>query len=238
MPRRKGARFSKLFEKLRGTGGNPPTTGPTGEFYKYLTGVNKITMPNAIPAAARELVDVGVIPFATTPNGTTAGNRYLVGMTAYSYNGLRTRAKNFALADFGIYIKESGEKDNDNYFPALLRCSYSRSGATTNPNKVSAITKEPYSYTPRRTFAFPVGRTIAVYDAEEGTAETAINEVDEFDVVKTLTGWLKAGKKDTSTATVDDKDKAISVSYDPEKFAPARSNEAAPNAAIDGVVVD
>ncbi len=77
-----------------------------------------------------------------------------------------------------------------------------------------------------------------MYDAETGAAETAIAEVDELDVVRTLVSWLKAGKKDTDTATIAEDQKAVSVSYEPEKYAPARANEAAPDAAISGVTVN
>ncbi len=238
MARRRRGRFSKLNEKLRGVGGVPSGTGETSEYFKYLTGQKKLTIPNAIDGVAREIYDVAVIPFAISPSGTTAANRFKTGMTAYSYNGLIGRTGNLDLIDFGIYRIESGEQVNDNYYPALLRASYTKSGATTNSNKVSGITGKSYSYTPRRTFSFPVGRTVSVYDAETGTAETVIGEVDELDVVKTLVSWLKAGKKDTDTATISEDQKAVSIAYEPEKYAAARSNEAAPTSAISGVTVN
>ena len=238
MPRRRRGRFSRLNEKLRGVGGVPTGTGETSEYFQYLTGQKEITIPNAIDGAARDLIDIALIPFAVTPTGVTAANRYKHGITAYSYNGLRTRTGNLALADFGVYTIETGEQVNNNYYPALLRASYSRSGATANPDKRSQITNKRYSYTPKRNFSFPVGRTLSVYDAETGAAETAIAEVDELDVVKTLVGWLKAGKKDTDTATIAENQKAMSVSYDPEKYAPASTNDAAPDAEIPGVVVN
>ena len=237
MPRRKKGRFSKLNELLKGTGGVPTGTGATAEYFRYRTGQKEYTVPNAIDGDSRKLYDVALIPFAVTPTATTAPNRYRYSMTAYSYNGLLTRTGNLNIADFGVYNIASGEQDNDNYFPALLRASYTRSGATTNNNKTSGITGRTYSYTPNRTFSFPLGRTTEVPDAETGAAQTDIADVDELDVVKTLTGWLKAGKKDTDTATIADNQKAISVSYDPEKFATAESNEPAPATAITGVTV-
>lgn len=238
MARRNRSRFSRLNEQLRNIGGVPSGTGATTEYFRYLTGQKKLTIPNAIDGAARQIIDVGVIPFATTPTGTTPANRYRHGITAYSYNGLRDRTGNLTLSDFGVYLLEGGEQINDNFFPALLRCSYTRSGATNNPAKRSGITNEPYSYTPKRTFSFPLGRTVSVFDAEDGAAETSINEVDELDVVKSLVSWVKAGKKDSDTATITEGNKAISVSYEPEKFAPARSNQEAPNTTITGVSVN
>lgn len=238
MPRRRKGRFSKLNELLKGTGGVPTGTGATAEYFKYRTGQKEYTVPNAIDGEARKLYDVALIPFAVTPAGTTPASRYRYSMTAYSYNGLISRTGNLAIADFGVYNIASGEQDNDEYYPALLRASYTKSGATTNNNKESGITGRRYSYTPNRTFSFPVGRTVSVYDAETGAAETAIAEVDELDVVKTLTGWLKAGKKDTDTATIADTQKANSVSYEPEKFATPESNEAAPATAIPNVTVN
>ena len=218
MPRRRRGRFSKLNEQLQAVGGVPSGTGAVSEYFKYRTGQKQFTVPNALSGAAREIYDVALIPFAVTPNSTTAANRYRYGMTAYSYNGLVGRTGNLTLADFGVYTIVSGEQDNDEFYPALLKASYTKTGATNNPNKPSGITGRTYSYTPRRTFSFPVGRTLSVYDAKEGTPETAIAEVDELDVVKTLVGWLKAGKKDTDTATIGENNKAISVSYEPEKF--------------------
>ena len=238
MPRRRRGRFSRLNEKLRGVGGVPTGTGETSEYFQYLTGQKEITIPNAIDGEARDLIDIALIPFAVTPTGVTPANRYKHGITAYSYNGLRTRTGNLALADFGVYTIETGEQVNNNYYPALLRSSYSRSGATTNPDKRSQITNKRYSYTPKRNFSFPVGRTVSVYDAETGAGESAIADVDELDVVKTLVGWLKAGKKDSDTATIAENQKAMSVSYDPEKYAPASTNESAPDAEIPGVVVN
>ncbi len=238
MGRRRRGRFSKLHEQLRKVGGVPTGTGETSEYFQYLTGQKEFTIPNAIDGAARELLDVALIPFAVTPTGTTAANRYKHGISAYSYNGLRTRTGNLTLADFGVYTIETGEQVNDNYYPALLIASYSRSGAAAIPEKRSGITNKKYSYTPKRSFSFPIGRTVSVYDAETGAGESAIADVDELDVVKTLVGWLKAGKKDTDTATIAENQKAMSVSYDPEKYAPASTNESAPDAEIPGVVVN
>ncbi len=133
MGRRRRGRFSKLHEQLRKVGGVPTGTGETSEYFQYLTGQKEFTIPNAIDGAARELLDVALIPFAVTPTGTTAANRYKHGISAYSYNGLRTRTGNLTLADFGVYTIETGEQVNDNYYPALLIASYSRSGAADNP---------------------------------------------------------------------------------------------------------
>ena len=237
MPRRRRGRFSKLNEQLKAVGGAPSGTGAVSEYFKYRTGQKQFTVPNALSGVARELYDIALIPFATSPAGITAANRYRYGMTAYSYNGLVSRTGNLNLIDFGVYTIESGEQDNDEFYPALLRASYTRSGATANPNKTSNITGRTYNYTPKRTFSFPVGRTLSVYDAETGTAETAIADVDELDVVKTLTGWLKAGKKDTDTATIDEDNKAFTVSYEPEKFNAPATNQAAPATAIPSVTV-
>lgn len=238
MPRRRKGRFSKLNEKLRGVGGVPTGTGETSEYFQYLTGQKEITVPNAIDGEARDLVDIALIPFAITPSGTTAPNRYKHGITAYSYNGLLTRTGNLAVSDFGIYTIESGEQVNNNYYPALLRSSYSRSGATAQPEKRSQITNKKYNYLPKRNFSFPVGRTTAVSDAVTGATETNIQDVDELDVVRALVGWVKAGKKDADTATIAEDQKAMSVSYDPEKYAPSSTNDAAPATAIPGVSVN
>ncbi len=124
MGRRRRGRFSKLHEQLRKVGGVPTGTGETSEYFQYLTGQKTYTVPNAIDGDSRNIVDVALIPFAITPTGTTPNNRFKYGITAYSYNGLRSRTGNLALIDFGVYTIESGEQINDNFFPALLRTSY------------------------------------------------------------------------------------------------------------------
>ena len=239
MPRRR-SRFSSLRRRLRDAGGVPSTSAPTDlqEYYKYATGQNSIKVDRAISGASRERLKLSLIPFAVTPDTTPADGALLVFMTTYSYKGLLTRADGAGgLNAFGLSTDTSTADSEDEFFPALIRASYTRSGASQISDKESGVTKKKYKYTPRRNFSFPFGRTTtSVKDAKKDTAETTISDVDELDVAKTLVNNLKNGSTDGSVNSADNK-RAISVSYEPELYKPATEGKAAPAAsAIDSTV--
>ncbi len=211
MPRRR-RRYSQLEYMLKKSNGNIPTSGPLGEYYKYKTGQKELVQSNPIPAEARELFLVGVIPFAVAASGSLATERYLTTMSAYSLVGLQTRS-NIPEANFGIYKVEGGEQVNPVYYPALLKVKYAKSGEQVEPNRPSQITGDKYNYLYGRTFSFPFGRTTTgVIDAETGTAETSIVDVQELDVLRSLKTQLAAG-----TGTRE----PISFSYEPEDLGDA-----------------
>lgn len=221
MPRRR-SRFKRLRAQLRAVGGVPSGEGETTNFYKYVIGQNKLEMANAIDGESRKLLNIALIPFANSSTTDAATERYLAQISSYSWKGILTRSP-LDYADFGIYLPDGGYNVNPNYYPALIRATYSKSGATTNDNKVSDITGNKYSYTPKRSFSFPFGRAQGYQDAKTKTAETSIANVDELDASSTLLKWLKAGGKNNppnpSPANV-----AESVSYEAEVFKPASSN--------------
>lgn len=208
MPRRK-QRFSRLLENLRNNGGTPTGTGPLKEFHDYLVGVNKVTQQNKIPVEGRQLYEVGLIPFAVTPTGTTPDQRYIGTISAYSYKGLTNRAA-IDVDDLGINFIAGGEQNNSDYYPALVKTKFDASSSTLLPEKTSAITGRKYPYKYGRTFSFPFGRTTSTTtDAQSGATETNINEVDELDVYRSVQTKLEVG---TGTA------KPLSISYEPEVF--------------------
>lgn len=227
MARRK-QRYSKLLEKLRAQGGSAPT-GADGElvgFYNYLLGAtnSKIKHPNAIPGEARKRYKISLIPFGLSATDNTVENRNIAYISAYSLKAVLSTRVNVNKNDLGIFNSEDGGTDNPSYFPALLRASFSRSGATTDPNKISAVTGQPYSYTPKRTFSLPFGRTTTATDAKTKTAETSLAEVDEIDVAQSLI--TKLGE----ATNVDDR--PTSVSYEPELFKIASAGEDDTTAAL------
>lgn len=213
MPRRKG-RYSKLLASLRESG--VPSAGTTGEekrlqgFYKYIIGDSKIEQNNKIPAEARKLFKIGLIPFAVSAASTAVTERYIAYMSAYSLKGLKDRTPNTLEAQLGIFKEEGGEIENSNYYPALIRASFSTTSAGVVEKKVSAVTKQAYRYDYKRTFSFPFGRSAVVEDAETGTAETTVANVDEIDVFRFVANNLKAN---TTAANVP-----TSISYEPEVF--------------------
>lgn len=219
---RRRQRYSRLFDKLRAQGGQVPTgTGEIAGFYDFLLGKegSKIVQTNKIPAEARKRYKVGLIPFGVSATDTTVENRYIGYISAYSLKALKSTRVNANENDFGHFPSDEGGEEENNYFPALLKATYSRSGAVTDPDKISAVTGQPYSYTPKRTFSFPFGRTTTnTSDAKTGATETTLNNVDELDVLKSLTEKLKAGTSDAS--------KPSSISYDPELFREVVGSEA------------
>lgn len=233
MPRRR-SRFGALNRQLRAVGGVPTGDGPVSEYYKFLIGQKTLTVPNAISGEARELYNVAVIPFGVSATSTDPEERSVCQMSAYSINGLISRCP-LDFEDFGIYTDTAGAEVNPNFFPALIKAAYTRSGATTIENKQSGITGRRYNYTPRRNFSFPFGRALGYLDAEEGTPETAIGNVDELDASRSLLRWLSNGSQ-TATPGAEGV-QAVSVSYDAEIYKPASSNPDAPTSAISGVTV-
>lgn len=210
MARRK-PRYSRLREKLREENGVPQAGSKTYEFFRFLTGQRSITQANKVSGNAKKRVKIGLHPFAVTPTGTTPGDRFIGYISLYSLKGLRTRA-NADEADLGIFLISGGEDSESEYYPALIRASYSASGSTTEDNKTSGVTGEQYSYTYKRTFSFPFGRaaTTNIVDAETGATETTINDADELDVLRSTVQLLK-----DSSGTGDP---AITIAYEPEIF--------------------
>ncbi|MEM8780000.1 MAG: hypothetical protein AAGF26_14235 [Cyanobacteria bacterium P01_G01_bin.49] len=149
-----------------------------------------------------------MIPFALTPSGTTADQRYVTSMSAYSLKGLSDRAA-ATEANLGIYKIEGGEVSNPSFYPALIKAAYDASSSSAQPEKVSQITGEKYPYKYARTFSFPFGRVASADDAKTGTAGTAITDADELDVYRDVKTKLEAG-----TGTQLPK----SISYEPELF--------------------
>lgn len=184
MPRRV-QRFSRLFDKLRASGGNfAGDEGEIAKFQQFLTGQRKITVQNAVEGAGRKLVSVGVLPFgediAATP---TNADRYAVTMSTYSYAGWDSRIKSqVTAAELGWAAPDAANKSakEAQFFPALAKFTMTRSGAVENPAKISGVTGNTYSYTPRRTFGIPFGRTLTavIESAKGGAAATDVEKVE------------------------------------------------------------
>ena len=183
MPRKR-RRFNRLFRELKGVGSGNPEDGRTGEFLKFLRGQNKIVQQNKISPEARELFKIALYPFALTPTGATPDQRYEANISAYSLNGLSTRATGISEDKLGINRIVGGERNDSGFFPALMKATFDSSTSTVNENKISGITKEPYRYKYGRTFSFPFGRTTNVTDAGDGSNETVLKDVDELDVYR------------------------------------------------------
>lgn len=189
MPR-KVQRFSRLMDKLRSTGGSfGEGDGEVQNFYRFLTGQRKITVDNAISGQARKLVSVAVMPFGSDIQATPGdSDRFQVTMSTYSYAGWDSRVKSqLSAAELGWAAPAAANKNakEEQFFPALAKLTMTRSGAVTLENKVSGVTGKTYTYTPRRTFSLPFGRTLAsVTEPAKGSAAATDIEQVEYEGVK------------------------------------------------------
>lgn len=211
MPRRR-QRYKNLLQDLKKLNGATPDAGTdAAKFLDYLTGKNKIKIYNKVPSGGKDRFNIAVIPFAVSPTGTTADQGYKATITAYSYAGLKGRT-GLDIADFGISFIEAANKNADEFYPALIKPSYSSSNNLRPATTKSAVTNKAYEYKRTRTFSIPCGRTLTVQDAKSGANETNISQVDELDTVKSLKVKM-FGKTDPSN-------KPVSIGYEPEFFKP------------------
>jgi len=207
---RRRPRFARLMRTLRANGGEVSGDSRLAKFKRYLQGESKANSYNPLPSSQRQRYSVAVIPFGTTPpagiSASTGEGKYLAGITNYSYAGMTDRCK---LTDdkCGIHKIVGGERDDENFYPALFKPTFNRASGTTS-DKVSGITGDTYKYTPARAFSVPFGRTItSVDDAETGDAETVLDNADEKDVYASLAEDVRTNPSATGL---------ISISYEPE----------------------
>jgi len=206
---RKRSRYAKLLQELKTTEGNPTTGSRLEKFLDYLTGKNKSTIVNKPPENSLKRYNLAIYPFGIEPEGTEAADRYKVTITAYSYQGMKDVG--LAITDLGASFIVGGEKDNADFFPALIKPSVISTAYVGNENQVSAITGDTYNYEPTRTYSMPFGRTVAAPDATTGVATGNLAASDEVDVSR----YLK-----TKIQTGDESANIKSVGYDPELFKP------------------
>lgn len=206
---RKRSRYARLLRELKTTNGQPTADSELAKFVDFLTGKTKLTVANKLPEGYKDRFNLTVLPFAVTPTGDTASQRYKTPITRYSYAGLKNKV-NLANNIFGIGFVADGNQEDGNFFPALIKPSYTSSQGS-NPNKTSAVTGKQYNYQRTRTFSIPFGRTTQAVDAATGAAETNITDVDELDVLRSVR---------TAISSATNKDDLISMSYDAELFRP------------------
>lgn len=195
MPRR-GRRFTQLERALKLAHGNPEPGSPLAHYKDFKDGKVKIDVKVKLTAAQRQRFGFGILPFNVAPaDPVLPTDRYAAPITAYSNAG-RT--------DLGLINNQLGyatidadTRQNDNFYPALLRVFVPTSGAEpTTP--ISAITKEEYTRRPGKSYSIPFGRTTAnaKVDTEEGRRAALAADA----------------KKGSGT------NQASSVSYEPEVF--------------------
>lgn len=208
MPRRR-SRYSKLLRELKTTEGNPTAGSKLAKFNEFLLGQNPIVVVNKPPEGSLKRYNLAIYPFGIEPEGTEAADRYKVQATGYSYQLMKDLG--LAITDLGASFIVGGEKDNADFYPALIKPSIVSTSYTGNENKVSAITGETYNYEPTRTASLPFGRTTLAPDATTGAATGNLAASDEVDVARYLRTTIQSG---SAAANVK------SIGYEPELFKP------------------
>jgi hypothetical protein len=224
MPR-KTRRFGNLLKQYRGSGGTADATSRVGKFGNWLTGKTKIDVkrrPNAVSMVRQR---VKVVPFGISPEGSPQPSDYfLTAMTGQAraiYNGIGENKSVFGLQVVSTVADTAGASTDESFYPALARIFVIPTGANTIVEETSAVTGDKYKRILGRSGSIPFGRSIAseVKDAKKGTAETAISNVDELDVAKSILNVVKADNQAFKVKT---------VTFVPEQFKPDKTVPLAP----------
>ena len=216
MPRSRH-RFSKLHQTLKETN-YTATSGAAGEYFNYLKGTNKLTVPRKPAGKYLEIFNVGVLPFGDEPDGGTAVNAYQATMTVQADN---IRAL-FSATDaaYGIERDLTKTKLEPDFYAAKaeIRVVTTADLSGAKIQHQSQITKRSYKSFNVRAGGVPYGRTTSVAGAttEGGQPATpTIQDVTEEQVRTALLTALKGATGGQYTCT--------DVSFIPEVFEESRS---------------
>ena len=217
MPRRR-QRFADLEKQFRQSGGQAAPGSALAKYIDWKSGKTKIRVTQKLTVAERKRYGYAILPFGlSVGTNPTAADRYAAPITVYSNTG---RAA-LGLTDnkLGYDALSGATIQDDNFFPALIRAFVPNNPSAAPLTPTSAITGKEYSRRPGKSYGIPFGRTISsVVDKKTGTAETALENVDEEDVRAAVAKQARDG------GTV----KATSVSFEPEIFRVGSPNLTAP----------
>lgn len=213
MPRRR-QRFSDLERQFRESGGVASPDSRLGGYIKFKKGEVKIKVESKLTGAQRKRYGFAILPFGVTPSDpVVAADRYAAPITAYS-NSARTEL-GLTNSKCGFENVEAATKQDDNFYPAVIRV-FVKSGGVSTPK--SAVTGKEYNRVNGKTYSVPFGRDItSTVDKKTGTAETTVNEVDEEDKKASLATAVKAANNNVG-----------SISFLPEEFKIGKPDLASP----------
>ncbi len=186
---KKHRRFGRLHQTLKDTG-YAASSGPGGEYLKFLKGDNKLTVPRKPDAKYLVRFNVGVIPFGNdVSTAANAINAYQTSMTVQAdniRNAFNTTAPD---ALFGISRDLTKAQEINGFYAATARITVYPTSQTTKDQKTSSITKRAYKAFKTRTGSVPYGRSLSVLDAS-GAAITDLNKANEEDSRTTILNKL------------------------------------------------
>ncbi len=212
MPRRR-ARFSDLERQFRESGGVAAPGSRLAGYIEFKAGRSKIEVKQKLTAGQRKRFGYAIIPFGlSVPATPDPGDRYAASITSYSNGG--RRALNLSDNNCGYQDIVAATKQDDVFYPALLRCFIASGDDIATP--ISAVTKKEYNRILGRSYSIPFGRTLSsVTDAKTNATESTLDDVDQEDVRVSLVLQAKAGG-------------ARSVSFEPEVFKTGKPNLQSP----------
>lgn len=189
MAKRKRDRFSRLKQSLKDAGGVTTAGTPIDDYLNFLKGVNNITMDRRPSSAAMARFSVGVIPFGLSPSTTPV--RYLATMTNQA-ELIRAQAV-VSENSFGISKTLTGVVPSPLFCPAYCKVFMTLLAEVPTSQSSKILVSNPaYKRLKGRSGSIPFGRTLTnVIDATTGVAETALSDVEEEDVKRSLAAELK-----------------------------------------------
>jgi len=224
MPR-KNRRFGNLLKQYRGSGGAADNDSRVGKFGNWLTGKTKIDVKRRPIATLMARQRVKVVPFGVTPEGSPQpSDYYLTAMTGQAraiFNGIGENNSVFGLQIVSTVADTAGASTDESFYPALAKIFVVPAGQNVTVEETSAVTGDKYKRILGRSGSIPFGRSIAseVKDVKKGTTETAISNVDELDVAKSILNVVKADNQAFKVKT---------VTFVPEQFKPDKTVPFAP----------
>lgn len=192
MPRKR-SRFSRLDAELKASGGTAPVGTRAGDFLNFRKGINKITQPRRPGSEVLARFGVGVLPFGLTPAATTPVY-YIASMTIQAEQIRAFFNTAASLNNYGIETRTTATQDATGiFYPAQVKVFITALNAVSTPENSKIIpSADQYRRFKGRSGSIPFGRTITgVTDAGTNAAETALGNVDEEDVKKSLASKLK-----------------------------------------------
>lgn len=196
MPRTR-QRFSRLNAELKASLGTAAAGTRAADYLNFLKGTNRIRITRKLTGDARARFSVGIVPFGLTPGATPRAFQASMTYQAENIRAMFNTAANDNA--YGIRAFDNTTETDALYYPALVKIFVTVLNATSTPETSGILkTQGTYRSFKGRSGSIPFGRTVSsTTDAETGTVESALGDVDEEDVKRSLAADLKGAREAT-----------------------------------------
>lgn len=202
MPRKR-QRFNRLDGLYRAVRGQiPPGNTELTNYIEWRKGNRSITVDQKLSPEQRRRFGFAILPFNIEISSTpTPDDRYVAPITSYSNEGRKSAALGtLSDAELGYETINGDTRQDDNFYPALLRVFVKDNPTAESVNKTSGITGESYKRHAGKSYSIPFGRTLT------GDDDADLSSSGEDSVKTTLIAKIRP------LAAVG------GVSYEPELF--------------------